>query len=214
MLNGSDQKTFSAVPPSRFFRPGKLFSKFLFALITGFAVSWSWSWFNEIKADKINLWLPYAYEYRYRGSQNERGQRSKAILPNEPITVGAESHFVFALENDNAHSLKNAVLHLNIPAGVKVVDPGPFKPFWPNEEYFFDYDGQILESGVICATEILTPAGQHIGAISFRFKEPRDYTFSYFVSAEDLHPMFKVFTIRSLTSTGNASEGEKLAHPQ
>lgn len=167
-------------------------------IVTGLAVAFFWHLFNVIKPWKIGLWLPYAYEYQYRGATNEAGNRTKEILRNVPVAVHAANEpvgFVFAVGNKNIRSLKHASLHLKLPKGVTVDDAGPFTPFWGNEEYFFYYEDQLINYGVIQATERADKEGGSKGAIRLRFEKPGRYELKYFVVGEDIKSVVRTFEV-------------------
>ena len=174
-------------------------ARLVLPVVTGLLVALFWHGFEVIKPWNIGLWLPYAYEYRYRDATSDRGNESREILRDIPIIVPFTDKpvgFVFAIENKNIRSLKNVSLHLSVPQGVEVTDPGPFTPFWPNKEYFFYYTGQVINNGIIQATE----AGDGKGKIYFKFKEPREYRFTYYIAGEDIKRVVKTFNVKVVKS--------------
>lgn len=172
----------------------RLFGRLLLAVVAGLVVSVSWHLINVLKPGKISLWLQYAYEYGYRGATGHAGNTSKEILESMPISIPVTTEpigFVFAVGNQNIRSLKRASLHLIIPPNVEVTNPGPFTTFIPNEEYFFYYEDQYINNGVVQMTDL---HGTH-HKLSFKFAKPGEYRFTYFVAGEDIEAVKKSFFI-------------------
>ncbi|MBI4355922.1 MAG: hypothetical protein HY597_05720 [Candidatus Omnitrophica bacterium] len=178
--------------------PPRIWRTFAIPVLTGLMVALFWHFFEVVKPWKITLFLPYAYEYAYRGATNTTGNQSREILPVVPIRVrltDKASGFVFAVHNDNIRSLHGVSLHLQLPPGVEVTDPGPFRAFWPNEEYFFSFGDAVLNHGVFYATEVRNTAGELKGSIQLKFSQPREYEIIATVSGEDMLPAEKKIKI-------------------
>ena len=183
--------------------PPRMWRTFVLPILTGLMVALFWHFFEVIKPWKVTLSLPYAYEYSYRGATNTPGNQTREILSTVPILVHLNDKaipFVFAVGNDNIRSLRGVSLHLQLPQGIEVTDQGPFRPFWPNVEYFFFFSGQVLNHGVFYATESRNDVGEPKGPIYLRFSRPEEYEIVAIINGEDMLPVVKRVKIVVLAS--------------
>lgn len=172
----------------------KLAGRFTLAVVAGLTVAISWHWINVIKPWRVSLALPYANEYNYRGAKAP-ADNVRTIIEQVPITVPFSPDpvgFIFAVENGNIRTVKKCSFHLKLPAGVEVTDPGPYVPFLPNQEYFFDL-GDVNNGLAKVITDGRTKESK--ARISFRFNQPGRYRFGYYLAAEDMEGIKKRFIV-------------------
>jgi len=158
-------------------------------IITGLAVALLWHWFNVIKAHKINLYLPYAYEYKYLGATHNDPKRK--VLKKLPIEIKLDKNnrgtLRLGIFNANIKTLKKVSFHILFLQDIKVINYSEKWTCWePNEKYFTSV--QNINNGIVASLDPL----------ELEFEEPKTYKIFYTITGEDIKYIQRSFFVKAI----------------
>ena len=174
---------------------GIMIMKIALPIIIGVLVLFLWDCVSAIKPEKIEIYLPYAYEYKYQNGKSygnattQSGNQSRDIERNRliPYELNANSSVMkltLGIRNQNIKSLQNPSLYLRIPKDVEVVQSEHWVKYSEKEYYLQMND--FINNGI----------GKNLPQpIYVKFNTKGKHEFYYYISGLDIKRIDRSFQV-------------------